>query len=100
MRTPHELAWRLILGLGALPALLVLWNRRHMPESPRWTLRVAQDRELAESDLSVFSQTTQLVAATGKARVRVRLSEVLTNRTFLITLIGTGGSWFFFSIAT
>ena len=26
--------------------------------------------------------------------------EVLTNRAFLITLIGTGGSWFFFNIAT
>ncbi|BBX39577.1 MFS transporter [Mycobacterium simiae] len=98
--TPHELAWRLILGLGALPALLVLWNRRHMPESPRWTLRVARDRERAESDLSAFSATTPLAAATGKARVKVRLSEVLTNRHFLITLIGTGGSWFFFNIAT
>ncbi|OBJ11122.1 hypothetical protein A5625_09925 [Mycobacterium sp. 1465703.0] len=100
VQTPHDLAWRLILGLGALPALLVLWNRRHMPESPRWTLRVAQDRERAESDLSAFSATSQLIAAAGKARVRVRLSEVLTNRTFLVTLIGTGGSWFFFNIAT
>ncbi|GLE50657.1 MFS transporter [Mycobacterium montefiorense] len=98
--TPHDLAWRLILGLGALPALLVLWNRRHMPESPRWTLRVAQDRERAERDLSAFSATSQPVAATGKARIRVRLSEMLTNRTFVITLIGTGGSWFFFNIAT
>lgn len=98
--TPSDLAWRLILGLGALPALLVLWNRRHMPESPRWTLRVAQDRERAESDLSAFSARFQLAAATGKARLRVRLSEMLTNRIFLITLIGTGGSWFFFNIAT
>jgi MFS transporter, PHS family, inorganic phosphate transporter len=98
--TPPDLAWRLILGLGALPALLVLWNRRHMPESPRWTLRVAQDRERAQSDLSSFSAKSPLAGAAGKARVRVRLSEVLTNRAFLITLIGTGGSWFFFNIAT
>ncbi len=32
-------SWRLMLGLGALPALLVIWLRRDMPESPRWFLR-------------------------------------------------------------
>jgi MFS transporter, PHS family, inorganic phosphate transporter len=92
--TPPDLAWRLILGLGALPALLVLWNRRHMPESPRWTLRVAGDRERA------FSAKSSPAAAGGKARVRVPLSHVLTNRTFLVTLIGTGGSWFFYNVAS
>ena len=97
---PPALAWRLILGLGALPALLVLWNRRHMPESPRWTLLVAGDRERAESDLSAFSAKSARAVAAGKAQVRVRLTEVLTNRTFLITLIGTGGSWFFYNIAS
>jgi MFS transporter, PHS family, inorganic phosphate transporter len=28
----HDLAWRLMLALGALPALAVLYNRRRMPE--------------------------------------------------------------------
>src|ERR1700684_4608076 len=31
--------WRLILGLGAVPALLGLVLRTQMPESPRWLLR-------------------------------------------------------------
>src|ERR1700689_3694957 len=31
--------WRLILGLGAVPALLGLALRTTMPESPRWLLR-------------------------------------------------------------
>jgi putative MFS transporter len=31
--------WRLMLGLGALPAILVIWLRRNLPESPRWYLR-------------------------------------------------------------
>ena len=30
--------WRLILGLGALPALLAIALRARMPESPRWLL--------------------------------------------------------------
>jgi putative MFS transporter len=28
-----------MLGLGALPAILVIWLRRDLPESPRWYLR-------------------------------------------------------------
>jgi MFS transporter, SP family, arabinose:H+ symporter len=31
--------WRLVLGLGAVPALLGLAFRTQMPESPRWLLR-------------------------------------------------------------
>jgi SP family arabinose:H+ symporter-like MFS transporter len=30
--------WRLILGLGALPALVAVALRSHMPESPRWLM--------------------------------------------------------------
>ncbi|MET9022499.1 sugar porter family MFS transporter [Actinopolymorpha sp. NPDC004070] len=33
------LDWRLILGLGAVPAILALVLRTQMPESPRWLLR-------------------------------------------------------------
>jgi sugar porter (SP) family MFS transporter len=39
---PHSastLDWRLILGLGAVPALIGLALRARMPESPRWLLR-------------------------------------------------------------
>lgn len=30
------IGWRGLLGLGALPALLILYIRRHVPESPAW----------------------------------------------------------------
>jgi len=39
---PHSAAsvgWRLILGLGAVPAIVGLVLRTQMPESPRWLLR-------------------------------------------------------------
>jgi MFS family permease len=35
---PKDLGWRLIFGLGAIMALLILWVRRTLPESPRWLL--------------------------------------------------------------
>jgi MFS transporter, SP family, arabinose:H+ symporter len=31
--------WRVILGVGAIPALIGLVMRSHMPESPRWLMR-------------------------------------------------------------
>jgi sugar porter (SP) family MFS transporter len=34
-----SVGWRLVLGLGALPALVGLALRTRMPESPRWLLR-------------------------------------------------------------
>lgn len=32
----QDLAWRLMLGAGAIPALVIVWLRRHVPESPEW----------------------------------------------------------------
>jgi sugar porter (SP) family MFS transporter len=34
-----SVGWRLVLGLGAVPALIGLGLRTQMPESPRWLLR-------------------------------------------------------------
>jgi MFS family permease len=34
-----SVGWRLVLGLGAVPALVGLALRTQMPESPRWPLR-------------------------------------------------------------
>src|ERR1700744_3989245 len=34
-----SVGWRLVLGLGAVPALIGLALRTQMPESPRWLLR-------------------------------------------------------------
>lgn len=97
--TPDHLAWRVVLGLGALPSLVVLWNRRHMPESPRWTLAVTGDGQRAASDLAVFSgQSVEALPAVIRP-AGPKVGQLLSSRTFLITLLGTAGSWFFFNVA-
>lgn len=35
---PHSVGWRLCFGLGALLGSVILFVRKHLPESPRWLL--------------------------------------------------------------
>jgi MFS family permease len=96
----NGLTWRLILGFGVLPSLLVLYQRRHMPESPRWTAERGDERQ-AQQDFDAFSRAgTQTFSApetssapTGQTR------SVLANRRLWIVFLGTAGSWFFFNVA-
>ncbi|MGH3274766.1 MAG: MFS transporter [Streptosporangiaceae bacterium] len=68
-------AWRLMLGLGAVPAAAVIYLRARMPESPRY--RVQQQ---------------------GPAP-RLGLRAFLTNRRYVVMLCGTAGTWFLLDYA-
>lgn len=46
--------WRIIIGFGALPALVALYYRITIPETPRFTFDVAQDIEKADADIRAF----------------------------------------------
>ncbi|MFI9273373.1 MFS transporter [Kitasatospora sp. NPDC052896] len=96
---PDDLAWRLILGAGVIPSLLVLHQRRHMPESPRWTAE-SGDPEQAARDLEAFAQRT-ITAEPAPEPVRGTRTATarLSRRRILVTLAGTAGSWFFYNVA-
>ena len=42
---PHDLIWRITLGLGALPALVIFILRVHLPETAVWLVRQGRFRE-------------------------------------------------------
>jgi MFS family permease len=75
--TSHEIAWRIMLGFGAVPAAAVMYLRSKMPESPRY----------------------QLHKRARKTAKRPSLREFLTTRRNLVLLAGTAGTWFIFDYA-
>jgi MFS family permease len=86
--TSHEVAWRIMLGLGAVPAAAVMYLRHKMPESPRYQLHLQ----------AAAAQATAVAAVPGRPR-SATLREFLTNRRNLIMLAGTAGTWFIFDYA-
>jgi MFS family permease len=72
------LTWRLLLGLGAIPAAVAVWLRRTMPEPPRYQIRPSR----------------QPGARRGRG-----VRELLASRTLLVTLVGTAGCWFLLDYA-
>ena len=105
---PDTIAWRLMLGLGAIPAASVIYLRRKIRETPRYTLSIQGDLAATAKTVAWVTGKPPAVGANGTSPagatspalgngngVRARL----TSKPFLLRLIGTAGSWFLMDIA-
>lgn len=103
---PDVDSWRWMLGFGAVPALIIIWLRRGVPESPRW---LAQNGEEAEAvavtqDLvghpvqvtTVDRERTEEAPEGLKAFVQPRLFR----RDMIRRTVFTAVPWFLMDIAT
>src|SRR6266702_2002063 len=97
--TGNDIAWRMLLGLGAVPAAAVVYLRRRMPESPRFQVQMQGRTAEAESEMSAFSGGAVQGSTADAARRRIGLRAFLTNRSFLVMLAGTAGCWFLLDYA-
>ena len=50
----HELVWRITLGLGAVPALIILLMRHDLPETAVWLIRHGRFREAKAVSQSLY----------------------------------------------
>jgi MFS transporter, PHS family, inorganic phosphate transporter len=93
--TSQDTVWRILLGLGALPAGAVIYLRCRMPESPRYRAHRAsqqQPREMAPAAGQAG------ISASGAPR-HSGLTSFLSSRRWLVTLAGTAGCWFLLDYA-
>jgi MFS transporter, PHS family, inorganic phosphate transporter len=94
-----DLVWRILLGLGAVPAAAVLYLRCRMPESPRYLARI-QNRAAGPADGTAAPALAKVSAATpGGLAAEGGLRAFLTNRRWLVMLAGTAGCWFLLDYA-
>ncbi len=92
-------AWRVMLGLGAIPAAIVIYLRRKISETPHFTLGVKGDtKETAEI---VHNLTGQSVPVNNSSVSKLADSPriLFRNPKLLGTLIGTAFSWMFLDMA-
>lgn len=96
---PHPIAWRLMLGLGALPALAVIYLRRTLPESPRYLARVRGDTAAAAASVEQYSGGAVGRTEIREPRIRQSFGQFLGDRRNWALIAGTAGSWFLLDYA-
>jgi PHS family inorganic phosphate transporter-like MFS transporter len=92
----HDIAWRLMLGMGAIPAMAIIYLRRRLPESPRYMATVQGREEAAAKAVRSYTRNevkVQLGAVAERAS-RLSLRQFLSTPRYLLLLLGTAGSWF------
>jgi MFS family permease len=94
-----NLAWRIMLGLGALPAAAVVYLRTRMPESPRYQVQVQGNAEQAAAQVLEFTGGEVEGQAAKVAHRPIGLRAFLTDRRYAILLAGTAGTWFLLDYA-
>ncbi|MHB1811305.1 MAG: MFS transporter [Thermoplasmataceae archaeon] len=85
--------WKLLLAFGAIPAMLVIYSRRKMPETPRYSLNVKGDAATAQKNWKNYTGINADASADSRV-VKEPWTRIITQKKFLLTLIGTAGSWF------
>ncbi|KAI9646419.1 hypothetical protein NHQ30_004411 [Ciborinia camelliae] len=78
--------WRWIIGVGVIPAVIALWFRLTIIESPRYTADVVRDSKKAASDLNRYlpseieSEAASTTSIEVPAQLRFRGSVMNGNR--------------------
>jgi MFS family permease len=95
----NNVAWRIMLALGAVPAAAVIYLRRRMPESPRYQVQVRGKTDHAAAQISAFTDGQVSASGPGGPRQQMGLRAFLTSRRYLVLLAGTAGTWFLLDYA-
>ena len=94
----HDVAWRIMLAFGAIPAASVVYLRRRIKETPRFTMHVQGDaKSTAEAIKWTTGEIVDLSDSLSPARNRAKAR--LSDPRFVKRLIGTAGTWLLMDVA-
>jgi PHS family inorganic phosphate transporter-like MFS transporter len=94
---PLGTAWRLVLGVGAVPALFTVYFRTRMPETPRFSLAQGRVTEAAQAVGTLTGTAVSAAPAADTIRSAVPLRTLL--KTYGLLLLGTAAAWFLLDVA-
>lgn len=103
---PEVPSWRVMLGFGVVPALVIIWLRRKVPESPRWLAQNGREREACEVGGALVGGPVYVSAADRERRerppegLRALIQPVLFTRRWIRRTVLTSVPWFLMDIAT
>lgn len=75
----HQLVWRITLGLGALPALIILLMRHDLPETAVWLVRHGRFREAKRTSAAMYGDDLPMLPDEDVAVPKPRPSAFLND---------------------
>jgi MFS family permease len=103
---PEVASWRLMLGFGVIPALIIIFLRRKVPESPRWLAQNGREKEAVEVAERLVGHPVEVTDEDRKRSVpmpegiKALVQPALFKRDMRRRTIFTAGPWFLMDIAT
>lgn len=91
---PPETVWRILLGLGAIPAASVFYLRRKIQETPHYLLSKQSSPYVVSR---IVSDLTGLIEEEPEKPAYKKQS--IFSKKWLKLVIGTAGSWFLLDVA-
>jgi MFS family permease len=103
---PEIESWRIMLGFGAIPALIIIYLRRKVPESPRWLAQNGREEEAKAITEELVQHPVQLTEKdTRRERpmpegIKALFQPELFKGDLRRRTIFTAVPWFLMDIAT
>lgn len=101
--------WRLVIGLGCVPAAIAIYFRLTIPETPRFTIDIERNIRQATSDVDALLSRNEVYTVDPDALTQRVQARQATRGDFqsyfskwqnLKVLIGTAYSWFALDVRT
>ncbi|WP_337860976.1 MFS transporter [Ferroplasma sp.] len=89
---PDAILWRVVLAVGAIPALGVVYLRRKMPETPRFIARIAGDKKSFEQEVEYVAHKEVRIQGDIKDKHNFKYYFHKYKREYIAAMV----LWFFY----